>query len=101
MIKYVAEATRHGADVLVHLSDIDGDTRKLSGSESGFNWGYEGSGPLNLANAILADFIEEEFGHDFMKEVISKGSQQERVFIVTGQVILDWLKQKIASRSDS
>lgn len=66
-------------------------------SLDGFNWGYAGSGPADLAFSILADFLEtreiapavyQMFKNDF----ISKADDELRI---TGDQILDWLANRV------
>jgi hypothetical protein len=66
-------------------------------SPTGMEWGCGGSGPLDLARSILADFagikVADMFYQEFKRDFIAK--QPEKGFQISGQEILDWLKRKI------
>nr|WP_049981021.1 DUF6166 domain-containing protein [Halolamina rubra] len=52
---------------------VDGDSLDcrydlLSASPSGFEWGYGGSGPAQLAIAILAHAYDDEFAREWCQE---------------------------------
>jgi hypothetical protein len=56
-----------GRTGLCHISVWGGKSRKLPArrdlfnhSPDGFEWGYEGSGPAQLALALLADALEDD-----------------------------------------
>jgi len=62
-------------------------------SPDGFNWGYGGSGPADLALSILADFLETrkiapQIYQAFKDEFISKAGDELRI---TGRQMLDWM----------
>lgn len=98
MQKYVVESTKSGVEVLVHLSEAEGDCTPLKSVYGPFEWGYRGSGPDQLAHALLADLISRKFGHDFMLEVVSEKSpinDHARAVVFTEEEILDWLKSKL------
>jgi len=64
-------------------------------SPEGFNWGYEGSGPAQLALAVLLEFVSQEkaveLHQEFKREVIAKLVQADfRVSIDLRR----WLKGK-------
>ena len=64
---------RQAMSVYVAVSGPGGLTRQelvhvVRHSPTGFEWGYEGSGPLDLAYAILADF-----GSDRLAETAYRG----------------------------
>lgn len=106
MKRYVAEVTTNGVEVLVHNSELDGDSLPLSQPPGwppveggGFEWGYHGAGPRRLAHAILADLISGRFGDAFMEEVVSQTSpieDKERVVVFHEDHILNWLRRKLA-----
>lgn len=84
MKHYIGERTPDGCEVLViDKSDPDGgyllpprhDLRNHS--PDGFNWGYSGSGPAQLALALLADALGDDekaqrFYQDFKMKVIGR-----------------------------
>lgn len=59
--------TYRGLGNLMVLVDVDGDTAVLqprhdlrNHSPDGFNWGYGGSGPAQLALALVADVLNDD-----------------------------------------
>jgi hypothetical protein len=64
-------------------------------SPTGFEWGYGGSGPAQLALAILADFLEDDdlaltVYQDFKRAVIAGIDGDE--WTLTGDQIAAWWK---------
>jgi hypothetical protein len=64
-------------------------------SPTGFEWGYGGSGPAQLALAILADYLGNDdqavvFHQDFKRCIIA--SLPYKGWILTGHEIRDALK---------
>ena len=53
---YQAKRDEAGCTVTVNGAPLDPRLDLRRYSENGFEWGYEGSGPRQLALAILADF---------------------------------------------
>src|SRR4051812_21955507 len=82
MKRYIGERTPDGCTVTV--VDARGETRPLdprhdlrNHSLTGFNYGYAGSGPAQLALALLADGLgddekAQEFYQDFKFKVIAR-----------------------------
>jgi hypothetical protein len=68
-------------------------------SPDGFEWGYGGSGPSDLALSILTDFVGEEIAkrhyQDFKWSFVSKFEENE--WILTGMQIEDWLRTLITN----
>jgi hypothetical protein len=59
-------------------------------SPSGFSWGYGGSGPAQLALALLADALEDDdrairLHHDFKFKVVAAWPEGERWWITADQ----------------
>ena len=69
----------------------------LNHSPDGFSWGYYGSGPAQLALALLLDVSDRgmatQHHHDFMYEVVG-GFPQEHSWVLTGEFIRDWVAEK-------
>ena len=69
-------------------------------SPDGFNWGYEGSGPAQLALAILLDFTDPEFARknyqDFKREFISQ-VQMDKDFEMDIEIVEDWISDRQSS----
>ena len=67
---YVAEVTVNGYPLNPRL-DL------WNHSPTGFEWGYGGSGPAQLALALLSDHLDDddqalELHHEFKREVVAK-----------------------------
>jgi hypothetical protein len=67
-------------------------------SPEGFSWGYSGSGPAELARAILADHFRGRIPHQaiyqqFKQEMIA-GLEQGRPWTITSTEIEAWLMVK-------
>lgn len=66
-------------------------------SPDGFSWGYGGSGPAQLALAILADYRDDEFAvrhyQDFKKSVISNISPDDPLRITSSQID-SWINEE-------
>jgi len=63
-------------------------------SPTGFNWGYGGSGPSQLALAILLDCLSkedaEQYYHQFKNEFVARwGDDWE----ITEATILEWMNK--------
>jgi hypothetical protein len=66
-------------------------------SPDGFAWGYEGSGPAQLALAILADFTNDEtlaarLYQEFKRHFIAR-LPVDGEWILTGEQIAHWLRR--------
>ena len=65
-------------------------------SPDGFNWGYAGSGPAQLALALLLEVTNSEetalrHYHDFERQVIAAIKSQETNWEIEEQKIIAWL----------
>lgn len=83
----------------------DGQTTELSPvtsqklrnhSPDGFQWGYGGSGPAQLALALLLDVtgnpdLSQAHYQDFKIEVVASWGEQWKI---TSQEILDWISRE-------
>lgn len=71
-------------------------------SPDGFNWGYGGSGPAELARCILIDHFEgqgpriESLYQDFKAEVIAP--LQGESFELTSEQIDEWVRERERDR---
>ena len=66
-------------------------------SPDGFNWGYAGSGPAQLALAILLEVTGDEAKalahyHDFERQVIVSITSQTTNWEIKEQKIITWLQ---------
>lgn len=64
-------------------------------SPDGFNWGYAGSGPADLALSILTDFAGKDLAEKFYQKfkfafVAPAGSE----LVIPDTLILEWLEQQ-------
>jgi len=64
-------------------------------SPDGFNWGYGGSGPAQLALALLLEatdkFNSQRYYQDFKFAVVSHLDEN---FVLQASVIYDWLEKR-------
>ena len=68
-------------------------------SPDGFNWGYGGSGPAQLALAMLLEVTNDEqitlaHYHDFTYQVIGAIPSQETNWVIKEQKIIAWLTER-------
>jgi hypothetical protein len=76
MKRYQGRRTGHAVDVTVDGAPLNPRLDLWNHSPSGFEWGYAGSGPAQLALALLADFFGDdetaiEWHHDFKSAVVA------------------------------
>src|SRR5437868_3513789 len=72
-------------------------------SPTGFNWGYGGSGPAQLALAILADCVGDVLAQDYyqrFKFAVVAGLPHEG-WVIRQEDVVDWLRLEIAADCDS
>ena len=85
-----------------HVSDLPlARSLKLANhSPTGFEWGYYGSGPAQLALAILLDFTDDKEKalanyQTFKEDFVARWSrEQDGEWYVTGEQITDWLAKQ-------
>ena len=97
--KYYASRGMFG----VHVAVNDNDSRVYElrhipyHSPGGFEWGYGGSGPADLARSILADCagmkVADTFYQDFKRDFIA--CMPERGFVIKEEAIREWLEEKV------
>ena len=68
-------------------------------SPDGFNWGYAGSGPAQLALALLLEVTNDEqiaraHYDDFTYQVIGRVTSQETNWEIEEQKIVEWLENR-------
>jgi hypothetical protein len=117
---YTGKRTKNGVEVSVKIIDLQNRKRERSlrhipfHSPDGFEWGYGGSGPADLALAILVDYLRERppnkgwragetfsrwtvhskafaFHQDFKREFIAKFEDSWELY---GMQITAWIKQQ-------
>lgn len=66
-------------------------------SPTGFEWGYGGSGPADLALNVLARFVNPSeawrLHQDFKSDVIAR-IPREGVHTIKAQNVIDWIERK-------
>ena len=71
--------------------------RLFNHSPDGFSWGYNGSGPAQLALAILIEFIPEAMAlqvyQSFKEDIISRLDSGEPFHLFID--VLDWVRNKV------
>ena len=71
-------------------------THQIRHSPTGFEWGYGGSGPADLALSVLADVLDdvsevERLYQDFKRDVVV--SLPDDRWVLTEKEVVDWLHQ--------
>lgn len=107
MKTYIGTRGPHGAIVTIHDGDrVTGLHMRLdlkSHSPSGYEWGYLGSGPAQLALAILADHLGTEnrlavqLHQLFKMEVIA--CLQHDAFRLTAHDVSVWVRRALRGRA--
>lgn len=93
--KYIKGFVTTG-DVTIHKTLIDPakSLRVINHSPTGFNWGYPGSGPSQLALAILLHFRDKQFAlnnyYEFRREFIEPLDQNDNFEIPISKV-MQWI----------
>ena len=75
-------------------------------SPDGFNWGYGGSGPAQLALAILLEVSNDvetalRYYHDFEQQVIAVIQSQETNWKIEENKIIQWLETRQAEDTEN
>jgi hypothetical protein len=102
MVSYIGDRTSTSPDphqVIKHTENGDsvldpGPSQKLfNHSPDGFSWGYGGSGPAQLALAILLDFTGDSDLAVYLHQTFKtdKISALPDRFVITGTEIQKWL----------
>lgn len=73
-------------------------------SPDGFNWGYGGSGPAQLALAILLEVTNDEqialrYYQEFKSQVIAAIPSQESPWTIEENKIIEWLEARQAQET--
>lgn len=99
-----------GGGKLVEVHEEDGSVRRLAHrtdparthSIDGFNWGYGGSGPSELAYCLLADAVhgdpEPHIYHPFKDDMIAPLATNEE-WEITEQQVHEWIEGFIARKA--
>jgi hypothetical protein len=92
-----AAPVSEGVEVTVDGEPLNCRYDLLSASPSGFQWGYGGSGPAQLAIAILAHVFDDEFATNhyqrFKREVIAILSEEG--WTLTKEDLEEWREVSI------
>lgn len=105
-IRYVGTRTKAG--VTVTREPDDGRPQELplrldleAKSPSGFEWGYDGSGPAQLALAILADAVGDNRALHWQNYQAFKFAVVGRLpyggWVLTRDEVLDWYRREAKS----
>ena len=78
-------------------------SQKVWNHSTGLNWGYNGSGPAQLALAILLDFTDDaevatSYHQEFKREVVSTWKDH---WSISGDEIKAWLKLAVQREFNS
>jgi hypothetical protein len=79
------------------------DVRKHS--PTGFEWGFDGSGPAQLALAMLCDFFNGdtdkalEYYQEFKRDIIAPIGQN--TWTIKSESIVEWVRHKMRERRDA
>lgn len=99
--------SRVDGEAVVHV-EADGKTVPLkhvgSHSPDGFNWGYEGSGPADLAHSILAHHlavphVAPVLYQSFKRDVIAR-LDQDSGFVLGDAMVSEWLGRRWKNMSE-
>lgn len=90
---YTGVRTEVGCVVKVNGKPLDPRNDLSNHSPTGFEWGYEGSGPAQLALALLADYTGKDdvamrFHQQFKRDAIAP---LDGDWTMTGEFIQTWL----------
>jgi hypothetical protein len=114
---YTGKRDKNAGTCIVHVVELDGDSHLLNPrldlfnhSPTGFEWGYGGSGPAQLALAILADCLTHKgISHD---EIAVRLHQQfKRQFVapldrhkswkMNGKDVMKFVVDQLVQREES
>lgn len=98
-LEYKIERTPEGVSAMEKHENVELDPRLdlVNHSSTGFEYGYAGSGPAQLALAIMAHYLRcdkdalcyyQSFKHDMIE------GRQGDGFVITARQIFDWLGEK-------
>lgn len=102
MKRYQGRREGHAVDVTVNGRPLNPRLDLWNHSPTGFEWGYGGSGPAQLALALLADHFGDddeavEWHQDFKRAVVAKLNHREWALTSeTIQRIMKALKSGVA-----
>jgi hypothetical protein len=71
-------------------------------SPNGFAWGYGGSGPSQLALAILLEFADEEFAKEHYQQFkfdVIEPIEDMREFQLNEQDVIAWINKQIENEA--
>jgi len=86
----------HRVTVKGDVLNPEASLKVVNHSPTGFNWGYGGSGPAQLALGLLMIFAGREFAErnymDFKWQVVAKLPQED--FELPARVVEEWIRQR-------
>lgn len=73
-------------------------------SPTGFDWGFNGGGPMQLALAMLCDFFQDdqksmEHYQEFARDIIAPIGQQ--TWSIKSESMVDWARGKMREKRDA
>ena len=95
---YVSGAPLYARDAVVTSYELDPRNDLYDHSPDGFLWGYSGSGPAQLALAVLADYTnDDQFAvqhHQEFKRELVASQDTDKHFEVRNEAIFQWVEQR-------
>jgi hypothetical protein len=86
------------------IFDYEPSLKVRNHSPTGFSFGYRGSGPAQLALALLLEVTDrgtaEKLYHDFMSDVVARFPERGEWELTSNQ-ILQWVKEKTDGAKNS
>jgi hypothetical protein len=102
-VRYVGRRTKQGVTVTRETDDGTSEPLPLrldlaNHSSSGFEWGYAGSGPSQLALAILSDAVGDEqaryFGNYEVFKFAKIGQLPHLGWVITQEEVCEWYERE-------
>lgn len=103
MKEFVGTRDANGARVSVNGRALDPRLHIRNHSPDGFNWGYGGSGPAQLALAMLAEVAGDQVAERWYQEFkfAKLCNLAESTWRITDAEIMAWLRERDALLEDS
>ena len=101
MSEYYGLKHRNKCDAVVYKDgkefDYHSSLALANHSPTGFEWGYNGSGPAQLALALLYDATGDkelalQWAYDFKEQIVARW---HLTWYITSDAILAWIKHRI------
>lgn len=103
-VSYSGIRTPNGVLVTIDGAALNPRTDLRNHSPTGFEWGYEGSGPAQLALAILCDFLQDdrkalEYYQEFKRDILAPIGATS--WTIKSDSITEWYRQKLRETRDA